>query len=229
MKRLKYLSLIAGALFVFSSCEKESEGLSNSNVLNFEIKGDETLLVPVGTTFTDPGFKILWNGEDVSEDVTVTQEVNSDVVGLYSVTYTFRNEQTGEEVRTRDVIVCDPAIEADMSGTYTTQNGTFRTGTGTDVPYPGFNVTVRKIAPGFFQISDFLGGYYDQRATYGKAYAGSGYVQLKSDNTFVLLSSYVPGWGDALSSLENGIYKPEDQSLSWTANYAGMIFNVVLK
>ena len=227
MKKLKYLSLIIGSLFIFSSCEKETEDISK--VLHFTIQGEETILVPIGTEFSDPGFNITLSGKDVSNDVTVTQNVDEETVGLYQVKYVYRNNNTGEEVRTRTVIVCDPSVEADMSGEYTTQDGTVRTGSGSDVPFPGFKVTISKIAPGFFEISDFLGGYYEQRAAYGKAYACSGYVQLKSDNTFTLLSSSILPWGDTLTGVSDGVYNPNEQSISWSADYAGMTFKVVLK
>lgn len=227
MKIHNYLSLMLGVLFFFTSCEKETEGMSK--VLHFEMQGDETLLVPVGTKFTDPGFKISLDGEDVSSDVTIAQNVNAETVGLYQVKYVYRNDHTGEEVRTRTVIVCDPSVETDMSGTYTTQTGTERTGSGDAVPFTGLKITINQIAPGFFEISDFLGGYYEQKAAYGKAYACSGYVQLKKDNTFTLLSSSILPWGDTLTGLSNGVYNPEEQSVSWSADYAEMTFKVVLK
>ena len=71
-------------------------------------------------------------------------------------------------------------------------------------------------------------GYYHQRAGYGAAYAAKGYVQLMKDNTLKLINSSVAGWGDSLTGLQDGVYDPVTGSLSWCADYAGMLFYVVL-
>lgn len=224
----KYIFLVLFAISVLTSCEKESEGLSST--LKFEIlDGNEAMLLPVGTEFKDPGFIITLDGKDVSGDVKVTGEVDYETVGLYSIVYSYSNEHTGQVTKERTVIVCDPTIETDMSGEYITTENTFRD--SGNKYYPDQTVTINKIAPGFFQISDFLGGFYStfHEYAYGKTYACSGYVQLKSDNTFVLLSSSTLPWGDTVESVSNGNYDPISNIVKWKALYAEMQFNVELE
>jgi hypothetical protein len=99
------------------------------------------------------------------------------------------------------------------------------------VNFPGYKVAVTKVAPGFFYVSDFFGGYYDQKAAYGATYAMTGYVKLNPDNTIGVVSSSIKGWGDSLTGLAGGVYNPTEKSLYWEAGYSitnPMIFYVKL-
>lgn len=78
---------------------------------------------------------------------------------------------------------------------------------------------IKKTAPGIFKVSDFFGGYYDQRAGYGSSYAMGGYFQLLADNSLVQLSSYVPGWGDSADYCEDAVY---DAAYNFTYRYTGV-------
>ena len=66
------------------------------------------------------------------------------------------------------------------------------------------------------------------RDRYGALYAATGYIRLMEDNSIVLVTSFVKGWGDSLTGLYNGEYNPNDGSIKWDADYAGMMFYVVL-
>lgn len=228
MKSFKYICLVVLSVLCFASCEKETEGVSNANTLLFKLKGEGTMLVTVGTSYQEPGFTAQFNGLDDSQNVDVEGSVDAQTVGLYYVSYVHSNKDEVRTMLTRTVIVCDPAVETDISGAYLTAPGTYRL-TDSEVPFEGFKVNITKIAPGFFKISDFLGGYYHQRAGYGAAYACSGYVQLKSDNTLTLLSSSILPWGDTLTEVTDASYDPETGAVKWCAEYAGMLFYVVLK
>ena len=109
-------------------------------------------------------------------------------------------------------------------------DGSFRDYGGTITNYAGYTVKIKKAAPGIFYVSDFLGGWYDQRAGYGSAYAMTGYFQLLADNSLVQLSSYVAGWGDSADYCEGATYDPATGTISYVVGYAGiMAFNVILK
>ena len=84
----------------------------------------------------------------------------------YTLTYSVTNDDGFTTSVTRTVIVEDPTITTDISGTYITVEGTYRDMDGIITNYPGFDVTITKVAGGFFYVSDLLGGYYDQRARY---------------------------------------------------------------
>ncbi len=227
MKKIKYISILFSFLLLFVGCEKvETEDISS--ILHFELNGDIRMLVPLGTSYKEPGVTVTYKGQDVSSSIEIFGNVDTKTVGIYNLDYIYTNADGVKTTRSRNVIVADPGIKTDISGKYTGIEGTQRLRKGVTTPYPGFTVIIKKVAPGFFQISDFFGGYYAQRAGYGNAYACNGYIQLKSDNTLTLLSNHVSGWGDSLSALNDGVCDPEKGSISWKAEYKGMTFTVVL-
>lgn len=226
MKSMRYISILLSAVFLLTACEKETEGISR--ILHFELLGEETMLVTLGTSFQDPGCKVTYQEQDVTAEIKVTGTVDAQTVGLYSVRYVYTNKDGVKTTKERTVIVADPTVTIEIAGNYLTAEGTFRLSGSTVTNYPGYKVRISKIAPGFFQISDFLGGYYEQRAGYGAAYACKGYVQVKNDNSITLLSSSTLPWNDTLTALTDGKYDPATGAVSWNAEYAGMFFNVVL-
>ena len=231
------VGLIAFLALFFFSCDKETEGLSRSTYyVAFEILGDNPAIVQVDEPYVDAGFIATEQGKDVSSKVTVNSNVDYEAMGMYKVEYTSPPNVDGLVSRAiRDVIVCNPSVTTDLSGKYTGQAGTYRLAlaTGAEVPYPGYHATITYLAPGFFQINDFFGGYYAERQypNYGYAVMGmGGYFALNEDNTITLISSYIPAWGDGLDKLENGKYDPETGEISWGAYYAGnYVFYVKLK
>lgn len=226
MKNIKYIYFLLCTLFFFASCEKETEGVSG--VLHIELIGGENMLVTLGTSYQEPGVKAAYYEQDVTSQIKIDGTVNAAVVGIYPITYAYTNPDGVKTTRTRTVIVADPTVKTDISGKYITADGTFRLRQGATIPYPGFDINIKKVAPGFFEISDFLGGYYDQKVKYGSAYACSGYVQLKNDNSLTLLSSSILPWGDTLTAVTEGLFTPETGVVTWKAEYGGMFFTVVL-
>ena len=153
------------------------------------------------------------------------EDIDINTAGLYYITYTAVSPDGYSWSETRTVAVCDPSITTDLSGSWTLQEGSNRNNTGFD----GFGVTIKQLAPGIFSVSDFFGGWYDQRAGYGKSYACVGQMQLLADGTLVGLSSRVAGWGDSWDGFE-GKYDAETGTLTWDVPYAGvMTFHIILK
>ena len=232
-KILFYTLMFCLSSFALTSCNDDNDELTDSKVTYYptlEIQGDEFTLVPIGTDYVEQGCKAIQKGEDVSSQVVTSGTVDTNTAGLYYIAYTFTNAQGYQTATQRTVAVCDPAIAADLTGTYSVQQGSYRDYSGTIADYKGYNVSVIKVAPGLFYVSDLMGGFYDQGKGYGSNYAMTGYIQLLSDNTIKVLSSSIAGWGDSLDSLENGKYDPETGTISFDAAYAGvMTFHVILK
>ena len=136
---------------------------------------------------------------DITSTVKVESDVDASKAGVYSVTYSAVNVDGFSSSATRTVIVYDPsATDRDISGDYTVAGESYRIvkTTGAKTAFSGQDVTISKLAPGIYSISDFLGGYYDQRAGYGSSYAMNGYFQLNNDNTITALYAHVKGWND---------------------------------
>lgn len=218
----------------FASCSDEEKTDSRPTYYPvFTIVGDEFQLVPVGTSFVDEGCKATLNGEDYSDQVVAegVEDVDPNTPGLYYITYTVVNPDGYSSSVSRTVAVCDPSITTDMSGVYSVQSESYRNYGGNVSPYKGaFNVSFTEVAPGLYKVSDWLAGWYDQGAGYGKSYAMAGYAQLLADNTIVFISGLVPGWGDSADDFRDGKYDPETGTISYEIDYAGvMTFGVVLK
>ena len=235
MKKIFLFSLMLGLSSLgLTSCNDDNDELTDSVItyyVDLEIQGEDFVQVPIGTPYSDAGCTATMNGQDVTSRVVVRglDQIDVNTAGLYTVIYSAANDDGFSASVSRTVAVCDPSITADLSGTWTVQEGSHRLYAGTVTPYSDFTVRIRKDAPGIFYISDFLAGWYDQRAGYGSSYACTGYVQLLSDGTLKCLSSYVAGWGDSLEDFE-GQYDVETNAIVWDATYTDypFVFHAIL-
>ena len=228
MKKILYSLMSFLITLSFTSCNDETtQDLSVvTHYVTLELNGDELTLVPLGTTYTDEGVIALEGDEDVSSEVIVDNSVNSNNVGIYTVTYSATNKDGFPSSIERTVAVYDPSVNVNIEGSYIV-NGARTSGT-TVSPYSGFSVSLTQIAPGIYEISDYLGGYYEQGRGYGSAYALTGYLKINADNTIEALTGYVAGWGDSYTSVEDGIYDAATGEISFDVDYAGMLFAVTL-
>jgi len=233
MKRIIYSLLFISSLVVFLGCnEITTEDTSKiTYFIDFELKGDAVMVVPVGTSFTDPGVVAMEGDKDVTSTVAVDGTVDANSIGIYTLTYSATNVDGFASSITRTVAVCDPSIETDISGTYTLGTESYRFyNKTTKTSFSGYPCEITKAAPGIFLVSDFFAGYYDKRAKYGVNYAMFGFIKLNADNTIELLSSHVNGWGDSLDKMANAVYDPAKNSVYWEVDYAGvMTFYITLK
>ena len=225
MKKFVYIAI--AALFAVCSCHKLTS-IDDSVItyyVNLHIQGDQFMQVPIGTAFVDPGCKADVEGKDVTNTIKVSgDEVDPNVAGLYYITYSATNKDGYTSKATRTVAVCDPTIETDISGKYTTKEGTHRhvTTTGAKVAFPGIGpITIRKDAPGIFYVSDIIGGFYSIRAGYGGNYAMKGYIRLFADNHLEILSGHVAGWNDDFigDGFKEGSYDPATGAINWCVTY----------
>ena len=220
MKKLQYIIYIA-LLIVGYSCERdlESEGVSRTtSYLSFELTNGPVVTIPLGTAYTEPGFVAKEGDKDVTASVKVEGTVDATELGVYTITYSGKNSDGFESSEERTVIVYDPAAPAtDLTGNYISSVSRVAPARA----YTELNVSIQKMAPGFFYVSDFLGGFYDQGSNYqyGPTYAMTGYFILNADNTITHISSLAPAWGDSLNELVGGKYDPATGTITWDAFY----------
>jgi len=234
MKKILLYSLMLGMSVIgLTSCKDDAE-MTDSRVtyyVNLDMQGEAFIQVPIGTSYTDAGCKATENGVDVTSNIVTEglDKIDVNAAGLYTITYTAVNKDGFAASVSRTVAVCDPTITTDLSGTWTVQGGSYRLYSGKQTPYADFTVKIRKDAPGIFYVSDFLAGWYDQRAGYGSTYACKGYVQLLADGTLKCLSSHVPGWDDSLEDF-TGNYDAATNTITWDATYTDypFVFHVIL-
>lgn len=209
--------LFALVALTMVSCSKDSEGLSRITYYpSIELVGDSYLVWDKGVAYKEPGYTSILNGEDVTDKVTVSGEVDVNTSGIYQLTYTTtKNEDGFNASATRTVVVLDP--NSAIEGFYMNQATSNRNGTAYGKAY---EVLVIDNGDGTVSIDDLLGGWYCQRAGYGTNYAMQGIVAIDGAGTMTLVDSYVPGWGDSADSLE-GTYK--DGVFNFVLVYAGSL------
>lgn len=241
MKKIIYSLMLIGSIFGLTGChDVTTEDKSDiTYYVAFEMLGDPLMLVTVGTSYDEPGVIATEKGVDVTSSVQIGGDVvDPNTIGLYKVVYSGTNVDGFTTSTERTVIVCNPAITTDISGNYKTISGTHRKNLNTNavVNYAGYPIVITKIAPGFFSISDFFGGYYHPRLSatnpnYNSTSVMYGFVQLNSDNSLGLLTSHTDYWGDSLDGMINGKYDPVAGTVYWEALYADNVlsFNVLLK
>lgn len=218
------------SLVALGSCSDDTTQDTSkvTHFVTFTLNGESVMQIPVGSSFTDPGVVAMEGTEDVTSSVKVDGTVNANAIGIYSIQYSAVNQDGFSSSASRTVAVYDPNVSADISGAYTVGKGTFRLRAGVTTAYSGFAITLTQAAPGIFLMSDYLGGYYDQRAGYGSSYALTGYMKLNPDNTVEALTGHVAGWGDDFTAFKDGKYDPTTGTISYTVSYAGMDFTVIL-
>lgn len=231
-KNILFIATLALLALGFTSCEKESAGLTKiTYYAEIALEGESTMIVAKGSEFVDPGFTATMKGEDVTDKVEVNSNVDTSASGVYSVTYSIVNEDGFPASASRTVIVLD--LGNPIEGFWACSPASHRTNTdtGADVAYgASFEILILGNGDGTYFVDDLLAGWYAQRAGYGSDYAMQAIISIADDGTITLESSYVPGWGDAADALSSDAkYDAATQTISYMVTYAGfMDFTVEL-
>lgn len=245
MKKILLSILVCSGLFVLASCEKKVTTEDTSKVtyyVTFELEGDATMLVPLNGTYVEPGFTATENGVDVKSKCVITitdangakfATIPTDAPGFYTITYAGTNSDGFDASIERQVFVYDPTLTVSLAGTYSVDMAASKYGkagkTYADyAPNYGYSgtptVSFSEVAPGFYQCSDLMGGWYAQVRGIGARAAMVGIVALNGDNTITLLTSHIAYWGDALDYISDSSFNPATGQLTYFASYAGQIF-----
>ena len=223
MKNIIY-SILVCLPFVFGACDKSTDDTSKvTYFVTLEREGDEKIVLEKGQPFVEPGYYAEMNGEDITESVQIKGSVDVNTPGIYNLVYAAYNEDGFAKTFTRTVYVADNTASPLKSGIYTVAEGSKRTAPSV-VAFSGYEIVIFQMEPGIFYISDFLGGWYDQRAGYGPDYAMVGKFELNDDNTITPLESYVAGWGDSMDQMTNTLLDPATGTLKWTVAYACLLY-----
>ena len=151
--------LFVASLIVLASCEDDkSEGIAKGVIRypSILLEGEDPLVIQAGGTFTDPGAKAFLGTDDITGELTSESSVDTNVPGVYQVTYTVTTinelDQESTVVVNRIVSVTDGDVSGvDLSGTY------LRDGNPAN---PVVNVT--KIKDGVFQSDNLRGSPTNQ-------------------------------------------------------------------
>ena len=134
------------------SCEKTTEGLTGITYYPVITLNGDAEVIYVGETYAEPGFQAVMNGEDITEQVVVTNNINNTVPGVYSVTYTAANELGFSASESRTVyVVAESGIANLYYGEMWTAKGSYLTGGVHEITDNG---------DGTYTMDDIMGGYY---------------------------------------------------------------------
>lgn len=230
MKKILYSLFICLAV-AFSSCGDDStkDPSKVTYFVDLQMLGDAEVFWPKGTPYVEPGYSAILQEVDVTKDVAVTGNVDVNAPAIYQLVYSAANEDGFAVALKRTVYVYDTVDSPIESGIYTVSKDSYRDYSGITAFGKTFPVSLFQVSPGTFYISDFIGGWYDQRVGYGPTYAMGGHFKLNADNTITAIDSSLPGFGDAMDKLENGVYDPTTKIITWDIGYAGsMTFHIIL-
>ncbi len=232
MKKIIYNLLVCLMFTGLYSCEDDTtEDTSKiTYYATLELEGETTLFWDLNVAYVEPGYSAEMQGEDVSDQVVVSGDVDVSTPGIYELEYKITNEDGYSVTDSRTVMVADPTESVITSGYWSAAAGTYRdyysVGTTSFDSYP---IVILQTAPGEFYISDFFAGYYDQRAGYGSAYAMVGSFTLNADNSLTATGASVEGWGDSIDSFDNGTYDPATGEIYYEVSYvSAMTFYITL-
>ena len=223
-KNIFFAMMLALVSFALTSCgDKETEGLSRFTYYPvLELEGESYMVVGKGTNFQDPGFSATLNGEDVSSQVTVSSNVNTNKSGVYTVVYSIKNEDGIAANAKRTVVVLD--LNSKVEGFYLITPDSYRLRQGAQVAYGSpFEMLIIDNGDGTYNVDDLLGGWYCQRSGYGTNYAMAGVISIAGDGTVTCLENGVPGWGDESDAFE-GTFDAATSTLNMKVTYAAMDF-----
>lgn len=236
MKKIYLLGLLAVGMLGLASCNDDNDELTDSKLTYYadlQMEGDEFMLVPVGSSFTDPGCKGTLNGEDITNQIQVdgAEDVDPNSLGFYTITYSATGSDGYPASVTRTVCVYDPSVTLDIGGEYETDMNATTYGAAKN-PFSAYaaaygnttqctGIMFNQMAPGIYYVSDIFGGWYEQIRGYGARYAMTGYVSVDNNGNIEVLDSYIAGWGDGIDYLEDG--KFEDGVISYSLSYASVI------
>jgi hypothetical protein len=221
----KYCLLMVFPLFMFTSCEKETEDLSSSTHLcELTLNGNASMAVPMGETFTEPGYKAYEGDKDVTSNVVIAGSVNTAQAGTYVLTYTIKNINGFATSKKRTVLVTDKSV---FSGAYF---GESEYGVRHYYESP---VEITELGYGFYEIDDILGGFYNYGRypgydAYGYDFKADATIKLNDDNTITLIS--VGEWYFDVYPIGiiTGVFDPDNGKVTLDLDFDGDPFYVIL-
>lgn len=223
-KNIIYAMLLALGVITLASCDKDTEGLSRiTTYAVLEMNGESFVKVNVGGSFNDPGCVATMGGEDVSDQIQVSSNVDTSKPGFYNVNYVVYNDDGFPASASRTVMVVDPN---NFAGVYL---GESEFGSR---HYYNAPINITKRADGTFLIDDLAGGFY----CYGR-YPGyeptydfhlEAILQLNADNTIEVLAQGGWYWGDPMEDV-SGSYDPATGTIKLVMDFGAPFYVTLTK
>ena len=222
MKNIKYLAMVALVALSLSSCDKDTEGLTDITYYPVITLNGGDVILKLGENYVDPGYSADLNGEDVTSQVVVTNNIDNTTFGSYKVNYSVKNSDGFSATESRNVFVCNPG-HIDNLYFGESQYGSRH--------YYNAPIKVLDNGDGTYTVDDILGGFY----CYGRypGYLGvydffaDAVIHLDGDN--VILDEVGSWYFDAYPiSIVEGKYDAEAETFTFDLDFDGDPFYVQL-
>lgn len=227
--KLLYLMVFFFALSV-SSCDDESTaGVTRITYYpTIEIQGSSSVVLNLGESYADEGCYAELNGEDVSDQVIVRSGVNSNTVGIYSISYIAYNEDGFSASASRTVYVVDPSSVA------TLYFGESQTATRHYYDAP---IYITDNGDGTYLVDDIMGGFqfYGLNPGFEPTYDfhAEAVISIAADNTVSQIgetgSWYFGDSGAVVVKLTDGTFDPATRTFVLNVDYGGTPMTVTLR
>lgn len=232
MKKIIIATLIL-ASGIFTACDDSSDTANVSKITNYPIitiLGDETVFVPQGGTFTDPGVVAMEGSNEIETTSSAVGKyrgattLDTNITDEYVVTYSATNVDGFKGSGTRKVIVYKTGdLVTSIEGVYTctiSRNGITPSAAYQNIEY----IYIWKNADGTYEISDAFGGWYEFGRGLGINYATPGGT-IAGDiptNTFTYPGNPLtnPGFGGTANIIDvqvNPVTKKIVLTCAWLA------------
>ena len=141
-------------LFLFASCAKEEDIMSSETTVGhsrityfpvFTMEGDRYMSIVKGAGYVEPGVSAVEGSTTLQ--VSTSGAVNTEVPGIYDLTYTAVNKDGFSSSISRTVAVLPAAVVSgvDISGRYAYKANT------------SYQSTITRLAPGFYLTNNVWG------------------------------------------------------------------------
>jgi len=204
--------------------ETTSDGLTKITYYpTITVLGDAEVIVHLGDTYTDDGCYVDLNGEDFTDQATTSSNVNSNQIGIYTVSYSAVNEDGFSASASRTVYVVNPNSFASVyygESAYGTRH------------YYDAPILIKQRSDGTYLIDDLAGGFY----FYGR-YPGyepsydfhlEAVLSLEADNSVSLLQVGSWYWSGTAMELTSGSFDPDTQTITLELSFGGTPMYVTL-
>ncbi len=217
-KNYLYLAMSVLVAIFATSCEKvTTEGMTRITYYpTITVLGDAETVVNVGETYTDAGCQVILNGEDVTDQVKILSNVDTNEMGIYTVAYSATNEDGFSTSASRTVYV----VNAGKFNTLYWGESQFGSRHYYNAP-----IAISDNGDGTYMIDDIMGGFYfngrypGYEPTYD--FHAEASLTLEADNSITLNS--VGSWyfDEYPIAITTGSYDPTTGNVSLELNFDG--------
>lgn len=220
MKKLIFTTLSAILLLSLAGCHKiTTEGVTRTTYYPVISLDGGTVILATGSSYVEPGYSATLNGEDVTSQVEVKNNIDNTTPGQYKVSYSAMNSDGFSATSSRDVIVVGSGFENFYYSEVQNLSGSRH--------YYNAPITIKHIDGNQYMISDILGGLYfygiypGYEPTYD--FHAESIIELNADNTITLIEEgdwYFYDPEDPVT-IQVGTFDPETKSVHLEVGFSG--------